>query len=125
MIIGLLLLSQAPAASARAEQRPLEAMLPHDGVLCYERAYDGGHLKLHPAQKTSYVRLMHRPDIWPVARDRNEVPVFYTLLEIRLRGGKKLYEAGAFCRADGSSALLCERESNSGAFRPTAASGGR
>lgn len=105
-----------PALAIPAVARPLERELPPRRDACWERIYDEAHLKAHPGQKVTRIRLVHLPSKWPDGQANS----FYVLLYFNLRQRNALtgfdYQLGGFCKPSGDG-LRCEPEWEAGTWR--------
>lgn len=110
-------------AMEMAAARPLEAELPKDARACWSRAYDDAHLKAHPRQQVTGLKLVHLPEDWPQAEGGR----FFVDLKFNLRKRVKAqdydYSISAFCGAS-KSGLLCVNEWDAATYRIDRASGG-
>ncbi len=115
--IPVLSLAFLLAAILPLAANPLESELAAMSNSCWERTYDAAHLKAHPKQLVTKIRLSTE-----VQDDGN----IYASLGINLRqdqGRKFDYSAFAPCQAKGA-ALSCPSEWDAGAFSLEKAKGG-
>lgn len=93
-----------------AAANPLKESLAADGNSCWERTYNGTHLKAHPKQRVVKIRL---------ATEVQDDGTIYAQLGMNLRertySGKFDYAAVAFCKARGEG-LRCTPEWDAGHF---------
>jgi hypothetical protein len=94
-----------------AAGHPLEKELPTDRRACWERIYDEAHLKAHPKQKVTAIRLMHEPS----DTDYFGVGLMFNL---RKRIGAEAFDYAlyGFCKAKGAG-LTCTPEWDAGTWR--------
>lgn len=111
-VLALTLIPPAlPAAS-----RPLESELPLKRAACWERSYDEAHLKAHPRQKISRIRLVHLPETWSGAPPESIFVMLYMNLRQRKPGNDYDYQLSGFCKARGQG-LHCVPEWEAGSWR--------
>lgn len=110
-------------AAAGASARPLERELPPKAKACWSKVYDEGHLKAHPKQRVTAIKLVHLPDDWSDSENGR----FYVDLRFKLRGKTSSndfeYSLSAFCGAT-KGGLICKNEWDAGTWRISASSGG-
>lgn len=114
MTAALLLMPMIPAA-APAAARPLESELPPRRAACWERSYDEAHLKVHPQQKISRIRLVHLPETWSGTPPQSIFVMLYMNLRQRRTGQDYDYQLSGFCKARGEG-LHCVPEWEAGSW---------
>lgn len=109
-------------ATEMASARPLEAELPKDAKACWSRAYDEAHLRAHPKQQVTAIKLVHLPQDWQAQRGRFFVDLKFRLRQ-RVNADDYDYSISAFCGAS-KGGLLCVNEWDAGSYRIDRAEGG-
>lgn len=99
LLAGALILTMSLPLAAQAEIKG-----------CYERVYDAAHLKKHPKQKVTRIKLQYGFESGPdmPESDMNSMDVW-------LRGSKTRYYAVPICEA-GTKPLHCGIEEDGGTF---------
>jgi hypothetical protein len=112
LVLVIALLASAASAS------PLENELAAMSNSCWERTYDAAHLKVHPKQLVTKIRLSAE------AQDDGSIAASLGInLRVR-RGGQKFdYTAFGYCKVKGA-ALSCPSEWDAGSFTLEKAKGG-
>jgi hypothetical protein len=113
---------QASSASADA-QAVIEAALPRLEPVCYGRFYDAAHLKTHPRQKVTSVRLLR--DFVSIRLESNmarglksgEGRTAQAQLVVTYRDGKGRFVGGASCMALDGTVRCSAGGCDAGSFR--------
>lgn len=111
-----LVFALALSAAATVQARPLERELPPRAAACWERKYDEAHLRAHPRQLVTHIRLVHLPENWQPRQGGS----FFVMLYFNLRQRNAItgfdYQLSGFCKAAGQS-LRCVPEWEAGSWR--------
>lgn len=114
----------AVPALAQTPETALDAALPKLEPVCYARFYDAAHLRAHPQQKVSSVRLVRG---FPTIRSERSLEAqreaeqgrsayFRLIVTYRDRGSRRFVGSGSCRVAEG--AILCSSDScDGGGFR--------
>ncbi|HEY7747071.1 MAG TPA: hypothetical protein VH933_00120 [Aestuariivirgaceae bacterium] len=96
----------------QSAESPLSTELPPDQTTCWERVYDEAHLKKHPLQQVTAVKLLHQPS--PMGF---EIDLMFKL-RTGSQKGKDTYEYMiiGFCKPN-RGGLSCENEWEAGTWR--------
>jgi len=116
LISGLALLLIGAAASAATQDRPGVAVFntllaPEVGnKTCYIRSYDAAHLRAHPRQRITTMKLalgVTAYDPKPAGATRPEALVYYTFgMSVSCRDDKRLHTSGDCCSSDDISCVV-------------------
>jgi len=112
----LLLTGVICCLAAAVQARPLERELPLRAAACWERKYDEAHLRAHPKQLVTRVRLVHLPGGWQPGQGGS----FFVMLYFNLRERNAItgydYQLSGFCKAAGQG-LRCVPEWEAGSWQ--------
>lgn len=130
---ALLLLAIAAAPPAQAQETPsapkaddakasaiqtLDALFPKGETVCFARTYDAAHLKRHPKQTVTSVRLMRGFQQVRSDHEREADLVYSELIVTYRASGARRFLGGASCRAQEDGTIMCSADSCDGGSFP-------
>ena len=126
IIVALLAACMTMGGGGPLLAQSIDAQVPPDREVCWQRLYDAAHLIAHPAQKVVAVRLIAAPYAFGAARGKlRSVTLSFTLRERRrgAEGGSYDYAISGLCRPAGQG-LRCASEYDAGTWRIEPGPGG-
>lgn len=130
---ALLALAIAAALPAQAQEQPsapkpedlkakaiqtLDALFPKGETICFARFYDAAHLKRHPKQTVTSVRLTRGFQDVRSDHERDADLVYSDLIVTYRSSGARRFRGGASCRAQDDGTIMCSADSCDGGSFP-------